>query len=196
MINEFCNGRIVIIRTFHQISSMKKMLFIVLILLSTSIIYSQTRFAKYPIEKSGASIYLPGEPTWELTFSEDSSEVYTGNVGIDTVNYSAIVIKFKEKFEDKNGEELQDLLTSYIDFIGSSVLELVEIVPVGYGHTLESNTSAIGAITYGVDADGYNYAIKGWIDNEFLAILMVISETEANFTMQELFLNGFRFPEK
>ena len=171
------------------------MLFIVLILLSTPIIYGQSRFAKYPIEKSGASIYMPDEPTWELTFSEDSSEVYTGDVEIDTVNYGAIVIKFKEKF-DENDEELQDLLTSYIDFIGSSVLELVEMVPVGYGHTLESNTSAIGAITYGVDADGYNYAIKGWIDNEFLAILMVISETEANFTMQELFLNGFRFPEK
>ncbi len=49
---------------------------------------------------------------------------------------------------------------------------------------------------YGVDEDEYNYAIKGWVDGDMIAVLYVFSLEELNVNLQNLFLDGFRFPEK
>ena len=49
---------------------------------------------------------------------------------------------------------------------------------------------------YGEDADKEQYAIKGWVDENFIAVLYVSSMEEMNYNFQNLYLNGFRFPEK
>lgn len=153
------------------------------------------RFAKYPIMETGANIYIPAEPTWEKSGSEDGSDVYTTEVTFANVNYGAIVVKFAENI-GTNKTDWDNLLTNYVEFLSKDVFGFTNSELPGRGHTLDSNPDAIGMITYGIDKNGVEFAVKAWIDSRMLAVLYVSSGSEVNYNVQQLFLNGFRFPEK
>lgn len=157
-------------------------------------VYGQApRFEKYAVAETGSFIYMPLEPVWDLSLSEDSSIIYMADVEVDSVDYGAIVVKFQQEIP-KDEETWNTLMTNYLEYLATNVFQLKEMVPPGYGHTLQSHPEALGIIAYGVDYDDYNFAIKVWMDSKYMAILMVVANKEVNFTTQELYLNGFRFP--
>ena len=174
-----------------------KIFFVILLFLfSTNTISAQTpRFQKYDINQTGAAIYLPGEPVFEKDYSEDSSELFTCQMDFADVTYGAIIVKFAEPL-GSDTTVWEELLLSYMQFLNSSAFMLTNAVDPGYGRTLESHPSARGILIYGEDADKKQYAIKGWVDENFIAVLYVYSMEEMNYNIQSLFLNGFRFPEK
>lgn len=154
------------------------------------------RFAKYDVAETGCKVYLPADPgDFEMTMSEDKSEVYTAEVTHNDYNFAVIVVKLSEPLEDDNAVK-EDLLTSYLDFLQEQ-FSVTGSAGYGKGHTLDSAPKAIGVIDYWEDAEGLQYAIKGWCDGNYLAVLMLYGADEYPiFNVQEMFLNGFRFPEE
>ena len=153
------------------------------------------RFVKYPIMETGASAYFPAEPTFDLSYSEDESEVYTAEVTHAEVVYGVVIVKFAENIGD-DPEIWEELLMSYMTFLNESAFELTNVVDPGYGHNLESHPQAKGILEFGEDGDGLQYVIKGWVDQNMLAVMFVSSKEELNLNIRNLFLDGFRFPEE
>lgn len=173
-----------------------KFQFLALLLLSSTLLLAQVpRFAKHPVMETGAALYIPGTPTWELSYAEDSSKVYVTTVEVGGNTYGAIVVQFSEPIAFANNDEKNSLLTSYMTFLNSATFGLTETVDFGLGHTLESNPNAVGAIQFGQTAEGVEYDTKGWIDGNFLAVLFISHTAELNYNYRELFFQGFRFPE-
>jgi hypothetical protein len=154
------------------------------------------RLAKYEIAKTGCKVYLPGDPgEFELTLSEDQSEVYTAEVVKDDYSFAVIVVKFNEPIGD-DLDSKNDMMTSYLDFLQKQ-FAITGAAGYGLGHTLESAAKAAGVIDYWEDSDGLHYAVKSWCDGDFLAVLMLYGpEDYPIFNVQEMYLNGFRFPEE
>ena len=158
------------------------------------VLQSQTpRFAKYEVMNTGAAVYFPAEPVFELSYSEDESEVYTAEITQGENSYGTIIVNFAEELGENSGE-WESLLFSYMEFLNKSAFELVSVVDPGYGHTMESHPEAKGILEFGEDANGLRYVIKGWIDKNMLAVMFVYSVEEMNINLRNLFLDGFRFP--
>lgn len=173
---------------------LRTVFFVLTLMAIAPLAWSQVpRFAKYDVAETGAKVYMPTEVTFERTESEDGSDVYTAESEFAEVKYYAIVVKFSENMGD-DPEVWENVLVSYMDFLREA-LEIEEWMDPGMGHTLDSHPKARGAINYGGNADGTQFAFKGWTDDEMLAVLIVEYKGEMNYNIQQMFLNGFRFPE-
>jgi len=148
---------------------------------------------KYTIGNSGCAIYMfcdPGE--FEVTYSEDSSVVFTGECKPDSVSYGLICVKLKEAIPAGDNSEM--LLISYLDYL-KTAFTVKSAAGYGKGHTMEKKPEARGVIDYWTDAEGNEYKVKGWTDGKFIAVLYVFSNGKLNYLpKQDIFLNGFRFP--
>lgn len=151
------------------------------------------RLKKQDVSNSGAAIYIPGEPLWDVSVSEDGSTVFSTEVKSDSIVFGAIVVMLKEKLSSEDVIP-QELLLSYMDFLNEQVFGIVQATEPGVGHTLDSNPEATGILLYGMDAAGFEYTLKGWADPGSLAVLYIKSKSEVNYNIQEMYLNGFRFP--
>jgi hypothetical protein len=156
---------------------------------------SVPRFAKYEIGETGCKVYLPADPgTFEMTLSEDQSEVYTAEVVHEDFNFAVITVRFSEPLGDDDALK-NDMMTSYLEFLQQQ-FQISGSAGVGMGHLLESAPDAVGVIDYWEDNDGLQYAVKSWCDGNFLSVLVLYGKEEyPYFNAQEMFLNGFRFPE-
>lgn len=188
----------IIFCTFVKKLKMKSLLTILAIILSaTAILNAQesSRFQKYPISNTGCFAYFPSAPgAFDVQMSDDSLNVYTGEASFDNANYAVILVDFKENFKGVKKEELEGLVTGYLDFLQKQ-FAITGAAGYGMGHTLESNPNAVGVIDFWEDADGLKYSVKAWADEKTLAVLMVYSKSEVNYNISSLFLNGFRFKE-
>lgn len=152
-------------------------------------------FTKYPVPETGCSYYLPGEPEFELAYSPDSSMVITAEVQVGNFFFYVITIRYGEGLVLEQ-EEIAPMIEGYLTYL-QSTLGITETAGLGWGHTLESNPAAIGAIDYWIDEEGTRFAVKAWGDPHFLSVLALYGDGEyPYFNAQEMFLNGFRFPEK
>lgn len=153
------------------------------------------RLSKTAIGESGCSAYFPeGMPDFELTKSEDGSDVYTGEVEVDGgYLFSCITVKFGEPFTDSSPEEMEELLISYMEFLQTN-FEITDAAGVGKGHTLESDPDARGVIDYWDDDEGIHFAVKGWVNQKALGIMLIYGKGEyPHFNLQQMYLDGFRF---
>lgn len=155
--------------------------------------YKAPRLQKTPIGTSGCYAYMPqGDITFDVSYSEDSSEVYTGEITEGDFHYGIIVVKLRETVLETSDDKTA-LLESYLDYLKTS-FNVTDAVGYGEGHTMESNTDAIGVIDYWIDAEKDTWQIKGWADSGTIAVLMIYGPREyPNFNVQQLYLDGFRF---
>jgi hypothetical protein len=133
---------------------------------------------KTPLENTGCSAYFPDDEklVLELSYSPDSSKVYTGEVFSDNHHFSIILVELKD-YVFENKEEKEGMITSYLDYLKES-FSIVSAAGYGNGHTMESNPEAVGVIDY-------------W---EYIAVMIMYGPTEHHFfNIQQLFLDGFRF---
>jgi len=154
------------------------------------------RFVKQAISTSGCQAYFPGTvDDFEMSYSQDGAEVYTGEIETNGYNFATITVKFAEPIPDQNAVVWDGLVDSYLTYLQQQ-FSIIESAGIGKGHTLESHPIAKGYLDYWADVDGIQYVIKAWMDENYLGILMVYSETnDLDFNLQQVFLNGFRFPE-
>lgn len=134
----------------------------------------------------------PGQ--FEISYSSDSSIVYTSECLNDTLHYGVICIKLKEPVVKI--DEAEDLMISYFDYL-KTAFEIKSSAGYGKGHTLSGNPAAHGIIDYWQDKNGADWKLKGWTDGKFMAVLYVYANGKMNEPPKvNLFLDGFRFPEK
>lgn len=156
--------------------------------------FTPPRLVKKAISTSGCFAYFPEESDteYEISYSPDSSVVYTGDFASGDFHFSIILVKFHQ-FSINTPEEKEDLLVSYMDYLqGLFSIELS--AGYGKGHTHPENTEAIGIIDYWQDSDGDQWSVKGWIDNTTLAVMCIYGPTDyPNVNIQQLYFNGFRF---
>lgn len=152
------------------------------------------RFVKVAVGNSGTYAYVPDDEEFiaELSYSPDSSAVYTGEVLSGNYRFAVIVVKLNG-MELVNQLEREDMLASYMDYL-QETFSIVAAAGYGKGHTLEMYPEATGMIDYWEDADGDQWAVKGWADAHTLAVLMLYGTGDyPYFNVQDMFLNGFRF---
>lgn len=154
------------------------------------------RFSKYKVAETGCKVYLPADPgEFEASKSEDGSIVYTGEVEESGYHFAVIVVTLSESIGDDNDMK-NGLITSYLDFLQVQ-FAITESAGYGMGHTLDSAPKAVGVIDYWFDMEGTSYALKSWCDGNILSVLMLYGPDEYPiFNAQQMFLDGFRFPEK
>jgi hypothetical protein len=163
---------------------------------TTTTLFAQIpHFEKLPIGDSGCFGYFPGDPQFETTFSEDSSKVYTGEVSTDSFNYFAICVKLSLVLNDAKEEQI-GLLESYMDYL-QQAFDITASAGYGEGHTLDGYPAVSGVIDYWTDIDGYQWAVKGWVNAQFLVVMGIYGSGEyPYFNAQQMYFNGIRFPEE
>ena len=170
---------------------MKKLTIIFLILSTASLVQAQS-LKKYDIGSSGCKAYFfcnPGE--FEITYSEDSSKVYTGECKSDSLSWGVICVALKEPIAA--GSEAEDMLASYLDYL-KTAFNITSAAGYGKGHVMNNYADARGMIDYWKDKDGDEWKIKGWTDGKFIAVLYVYAKGKLDETNKvNIFLDGFRF---
>lgn len=176
---------------------MKNWLILTIICFALSAAFGQEpvpRFEKYPVLETGCSYYLPGSTEFELSLSEDGSKVITGEVMFGNFYFSTITVEFMEDLV-LAPEEMAPMIESYLGYL-MSTLGITSSAGIGWGHTLESNPNALGGIDYWRDDEGTEYAVKSWCDAHHLSVLLLYGNEEyPYFEAQQMFFDGFRFPE-
>jgi len=170
---------------------MKKFTITLVIIIGCNWLQAQS-LKKYDIGGSGCKAYFfcnPGE--FVLSYSADSSKVYTGECKADSLNWGIICVALKQPVSP--GQEAEDLLTSYLDFL-KTVYNTSSAAGYGKGHSMKNNADVKGMIDYWTDKDGDEWKIKGWTDGKFIAVLYVYAQGKLEETSKvNLFLDGFRF---
>jgi hypothetical protein len=178
---------------FIKIITMKKIMFLLLLQSCFIVSFSQS-FKKYAIGESGCSIYLYCDPgKFEMTYSTDSSGVYTGECNNAEIDYGVICVQLKEAVSDISGAE--DLMVSYLDYLKTN-FKITTTAGYGKGHRLRDREDTRGIIDYWTDAEKTNWKIKSWTDGKFIVVLYACSKKELPETKVNVFLDGLMLPSK
>ena len=171
---------------------MKALSFVLVLFLTTTSLKAQS-FKKYTIGNSGCAVYMfcnPGE--FEMTYSEDSAAVYTGECKPDSISYGLICVKLKETVAA--GNIADDLLISYLDYL-KTAFKIKSTAGYGKGHTMEKKPEVRGVIDYWTDESGDEWKVNAWTDGKFIAVLYVYATGKLNYEQKHnVYLNSFRFP--
>ena len=113
---------------------MKK--FLVLLLVFFGVIgFAQTpRFTKYNVASTSVQIYLPTEPKWDQSTSEDGSEIFIYDDLFGNMNYSAIIVKLHPTVVNDKPE---NLLESYMIYLEKAVFTLDQKEGFGIIHEIQ-----------------------------------------------------------
>ena len=172
---------------------MKKPLFLFVLIFSCVVNYGQS-LKKYPIGESGCSLYMYCDPgKFGVSFSEDSSKIYTAECSNEEVGYGLICVKLLEAVNDSARSE--QLLIAYLDYL-KTAFKINSSVGYGKGHTLRRNPSVHGVLDYWEDQDKNKWKIMGWTDGAFINVLYAYSKKELPYTKVNVFLEGIVFPAK
>lgn len=154
------------------------------------------RLIKQSIGTSGCQAYFPGTvEAFDMSYSEDGAKVINGELLTNGLVFGTITVQFANPIPDRDGVVWDGLVDSYLKYLQQQ-MHIIESAGLGKGHTLESHPIAKGYLDYWSDKDNLQYVIKAWMDENYMGILYVYGDTnQLNFNIQELFLNGFRFPE-
>lgn len=153
------------------------------------------RFEKVSIGETGAAAYMPrGAGAFEMSLSEDGSEVYTNEIQHGDFFFAVVAVRFVPAMTDNSSADMEGLLVNYMEFLQGQ-MGVTGTAGVGLGHTKEELPAVRGAIDYWEDAEGVQYAVKGWVDQGMLAVMLLYGPEEYPiYNVQDMFLNGFRFP--
>lgn len=147
---------------------------------------------KYNIGKSGcAAVFYCNPGNFDLTFSPDSSKVYTGECKNGDVTYDVICVKMKEQI--KEIPDAEAVLVQYLDYLKSS-FQIVTASGYSRGYKLKGKANTSGITDMWKDKDNNNIKIKGWTDGKYIAVLIMISEKDIPQAKANAFLDGIVFP--
>lgn len=169
---------------------MYKFIFSFFILMSGITAHTQS-IKKYAIGNSGCSLNMYCETKFEMSKSQDSSLIYTGECKNDEVSYGVICVKLLTPVTDLKMAE--DLLVSYADYLKES-FEITKSTGYGLGHLLNNNEQTRGIVDYWEDADNNKWKIKGWTDGRFIGFVYSFSAKTLPEGKINVFLDSFRLP--
>jgi uncharacterized alpha/beta hydrolase family protein len=140
---------------------------------------------------TGCSVYSFCDLTFNNSYSDDSSIVFTAECSKDSVTYGVICVKLREATENLNDAE--DLLAKYLDYLKSS-FSIKKSVGYGKGNQLRNNANTRGIVDYWEDDDKNSWKVKAWTDKKYIAVLYAYSAHSLPETRIDVFLNSMNFP--
>jgi hypothetical protein len=162
-----------------------------LLLLTISITVKSQELKKYSIGRSNCAVYLFCDPgKFEISYSQDSSTVYTGECVKDSFTYGIICVKLKDSVSVE--QDAAALLKSYLDFLKEQ-FSIRQSAGYGLGMQLNNREDIIGMIDYWQDENKKQWSIQGWTDGKILSVMYVTGNTLADYNKQQVFFKGFRF---
>lgn len=173
---------------------------ILLALLSLSIFQVQAQsLKKVPIKttsnNSGCSVYTFCDLAFNISYSPDSSEVYTGECVKDSLGFGVVFVKLTKGAIMPDFESAEDLTMTYLDYLKSN-LSITSAAGYGKGHTLRNNENIRGVVDYWEDQENNNWKIKAWTDKTFICVLYAYSKKELPEQRIDAFLNGLSVQDK
>jgi hypothetical protein len=140
----------------------------------------------------GFKAHFPAVPADRgFNYSQDSSEIYTANVKFGTYHFDVVAVKMSEPIPD---DEKQDMLVGYMDFLKTHY-DIDGTTGFAAGQKLLTHPTAKGTIDYWEDKDANNAVVMGWVDNDYMAVMILWGPGEyPYYDAQNIFLNGIRFP--
>ena len=159
----------------------------------TSAIAQDLPLKNYSINHTGYSSLFPANPgKAEVSLSDNELEVYTSEVEYNEIRYGLAMVLLEDKFINSDKETLQSLLVSYMHFLKLSH-DITSSIGYVKGQKHPANSSATGIIDFWEDERGAQWAVKGWINNDVLAVLYVYSNRAQGMPVPDAFLDGFVF---
>ena len=168
---------------------MKKIVCSLLLLGSFSFIYSQA-LKKYAIGSTGCTVNAYCEPTFGITYSEDSAKVYTSECGMNKIYYMVICIELKQTIVPVSKAE--SALITYVNQLKTQ-FKIISSTGFSKGNKLKGRENTRGIIEYWKDNEQFKWKIKGWTDGRFITVLLTYSEKELPETTVNPFLDGLLF---
>ena len=169
---------------------MRKSLLFLISLFCTAIGLGQS-IKKYPIGESGCAAYFFCDPgTFNLSYSEDSSKIYTGECLSGETYYGLICVQLNQSI--LNIPEAEDVMQHYLDYLKTS-FKVTAASGYGKGHRLKGKENIHGIIDYWKDESGDSLKVKGWTDGNFIIVLYAKSGKELVETKANVFLDGIIF---
>ncbi len=159
----------------------------------TSISAQTIQLKNYSINNTGYSALFPADPG-KADFSMNNSELeeYMMEVSSNGKRYGLQLVLLGKNFLNSDKETLESLLVSYMQ-----LLKLSYDVTSGIGYIREqkhpSNSDANGILDFWEDERGGQWAVKGWVDRNALAVLYVHTRSAADMRVPYEFLDGFSF---
>lgn len=174
---------------------MKKIsgLLLILVITSVSQLSSAQGVRKLPIGKSGCSLYVYCDMKFDASKSPDSSMVYAGECQKEDITYGIICVQLVNPPETLLMAE--DLLISYLDFLKGN-FGITKSAGYGKGHILNKNENTRGILDYWEDGEKNKWKVKAWTDGRFIGVMYVYSLKEIPGSKVDIYLDGFRVPER
>ncbi len=146
---------------------------------------------KYPIGESGCAAYFFCDPgTFNVSYSEDSSKIYTAECITGETGYGLICVQLNQV--DLKIDDVEPVMLSYLDYL-KTLFKVTSAVGYGKGHRLRGKENIHGIIDYWKDENGMNLKIKSWTDGNFIIFLYARSAKELVETKTNVFLDGIQF---
>lgn len=162
------------------------------ILLLSTAAFSQS-LKKIPISHSGCSIYTYCDMKIDESKSPDSSLVFAGECTKEDISWGVICVKLINQTADL--VQAEELLVAYLDFLRSS-FAITRSAGYGRGHRLNKNEDTRGVLDYWEDAEKNHWKVKGWTNGKFIGVMYVYSKKDLPEQKVNIFLDGFRMPER
>lgn len=162
----------------------------------TSVLGQNTSFKSYPIHETGYAALFPDDPgAAEVSLSNNELVVYTMEATGSNHRYGLQLVMLEDNFINSSKETLEELLMSYMQLLK---LSYDVTSGIGYikGQKHPSNADATGILDFWEDERGSQWAVKGWVDNQALAVLYVYTPEPEGMAVPHEFLDGFEFKKK
>lgn len=146
------------------------------------------------VDKTNCYIKFPvKDAVVSLSYSPDSSEVYTIDDFYGEHNYSVIVVRYKEPVSDNLSDVIYSMQEGYLDFL---------MEPLGVTNSsgfdriigLRGRNDIYGIGAYWSFDDGSDAYIKSWANQYYLSVLMVSGAPAPEAGTVKEFLEGVTFP--
>lgn len=168
----------------------KKIILLLFLWSASGMLYAQS-LKKMAVSNSGCSIYVYCDTKFQLSKSQDSSSVYTGECTVNEVSYGIICVKLLKPVD--NLPMAEDLLIAYADYLKQN-FGIIKSGGYGKGHRLNDSPDIWGILDYWQDKDNDNWKIKAWTDGKYIGFLYAYSKKELPETKVNVFLDSFRLP--
>lgn len=150
----------------------------------------------YQINETGYSALFPANPgKAEVSLSDNELYVYASEVEFAGVRYGLVMIPLENNFINSEKEVLESVLISYMNFLKLS-FDITSSIGFIKEQRHPRNERATGILDFWEDEKKAQWAVKGWIDNDVLAILYVNSQNPSSMPVPYGFLDGFAFKTK
>jgi hypothetical protein len=139
----------------------------------------------------GFRCYMPDETEKTVSYSDDSSLVYTASTISGEYHFEVIAVALADQLKD---DEREPLVEVYLDFLKTQ-FEVNNADGYKWGYSLTSHAPAIGCVDYWKDKEGSYYVVMSWVDKKYMVVMFIWGPAlYPHYNVKDVFFKSIRFP--